>query len=241
MRAYLRRIAPADLFVVHTLAAAQVGQNWLPRPRLLRLGWPAASLAEVADRFAASAPPTDREPYALLIGDARDAKGIHVLLTALEDGGPLLRIVGQQLDGVEESLRHRYPATRVDWVTGWVSRSPLTEAISGAAVVVFPYLDSFGRHGGVSGALAQALTFAKPIVATTVLADQLPQSAACRLIEPGDTAALRYAIQWAIRNTTELHLSARATFEYVRRWHTYDFHLERILERVLELSPPRPR
>jgi glycosyltransferase involved in cell wall biosynthesis len=223
---------------VHTQAAFRLAYRWIPAGRLLRLGWPAASLAELDERFASTTPAPDAEPHALLIGDARDAKGINELLAALAGGGPLLRIVGQQLDGVEEGLRHRYPATRVDWQTGWVSRHRLAQAVRAAAVVVFPYLQSFGQHGGVSGALAQALTFAKPIVATTVLADQLPESDSIRLIEPGDILALRQAIQWAVHNTSALHESAQETFDHVREEHTYDLHLMRILERALDSKCP---
>lgn len=238
--AYLRRIAPGALFVVHTAAARRRAIGWLPDSHLLQLSWPAASAAELTERFAASAPASGEEPYALLIGDARPAKGVDELLTALDADGPLLKVVGQQPPGMEKDLRRRYPRARIVWETGWVPRSRLNDAIAGAAVVVFPYLPSFGRHGGVSGALAHALTFGKPIVASTVLADQLPASDASLIVSPGDLPALRRAIERAVRHSAILHESARATFSEVRKRHTYDVHLERIIQRMADLRDEYP-
>lgn len=232
MAAYLRRTAPAGLFVVHTQDAYHDALAWLPDERLILLPWPSASVSEVTKRFAAAAPGAGQEPHVLLIGDAREAKGIHVLLTALAGGGPLLRIVGQQPEGVEAALRDRYPATRVEWETGWISRSRLSAAISAASALVFPYLKTFSRHGGVSGALAQALTFGKPLVVSAVLADQLPESSAVLLVEPGDATGLRQAINDALQRSAELHRAAAATLEQVLEDHTYDRHLARIIARV---------
>lgn len=238
--AFLSRIAPGALFVVHTPAARRRARDWLPDSHLLQLSWPAASIAELTERFAVSAPAPGEEPYVLLIGDARDAKGVHELLAALEPQGPMLKIVGQQPPRMEENLRHRYPRSRITWETGWVPRARLNDAIAGAAVVVFPYLPSFGRHGGVSGALAHALTFGKPIVASTILADQLPASAANLLVCPGDLPALRQAIDWAVRHSKMLHESAKVTFSEVRERHTYDVHLERIIQRMADLADEYP-
>jgi len=232
MVAYLRRTAPAGLFVVHTQTAYHDALAWLPAERLILLPWPSASESDVTERFAAAAPGAGQEPHVLLIGDAREAKGIHVLLTALAGGGPLLRIVGQQPRGVEAALRDRYPATRVEWETGWIPQSRLSAAISAASTLVFPYLKTFSRHGGVSGALAQALTFGKPLVVSTVLVDQLPESSAVLLVEPGDAAGLRQAINDALRRSPELHRAAAGTLEEVRQDHTYDQHLARIIARV---------
>jgi hypothetical protein len=229
MPTYLQRIAPDDVFVVHTRAAHAEALRWLRPNRLLQLAWPAASLAELTVRFA-HPPPLGEDRHALLIGDARDAKGIHELLTAIEGDGPLLRIVGQQPEGLESEIRRRYPRARVEWETGWISHSRLSQAIAAASVLVFPYLKAFSLHGGVSGALAQALTSGKPLVVSTVLAGQLPESDAVRLVEPGDVDGLRRAVDWALRNSVELHHAAQRTFEHVRAEHTYELYLERMLE-----------
>lgn len=229
LAAYLDRIAPDDTFIVHTAADHATVLRWLPRERVLRLGWPAASLAELTARFAAAGPAAGQEPYVLLVGDLRREKGVHDLLLALSAGGPLLRIVGQQPEGVAPELRRRYPDTRIEMEPGWVSRARLAAAISGAAVVVFPYLEEFGQHGGASAALAQVLTFGKPVVASTVLADQLPASAAHLLVEPGDRPGLRQALEQAVRNSLALHQAALSTLDQVRREHSYDLHLEQIV------------
>jgi glycosyltransferase involved in cell wall biosynthesis len=233
MRGYLERLAPDDIFVVHTRAAHAEAREWVQSKRLLQLPWPAASQAELAARFA-HPPPSKDDRHALLIGDARPAKGIHELLTAVERDGLLLRIVGQQPKGFESELRHRYPAARVEWENGWISHARLSEALLAASVVVFPYLETFGRHGGASGALAQALTHAKPLIVSSVLADQVVESDAVRFVEPGDVEGLREAIHWALANTVELHHVARSNFEQVRSAHTYERYVERMVECLAE-------
>lgn len=229
-----RSALAADLqpvYLVNTSIGIRQASRFLPGDRLLRVGWPAASRQAVASRF--SAPPANgsREPYVLLIGGAREDKGVDLLWEALEDG-PLLRVTGQQLPGDRARLTWRYPRTRVAWQTGFVSRAELAHAIADAAVVVFPYLPVFAEHGGASAALAQALTFGKPVLISDVLADQVPSSPACQVQGSSDPAAWRLAIKRAIRDSVYLHLAARELQIYVEHVHTYEGCLERVLERL---------
>jgi glycosyltransferase involved in cell wall biosynthesis len=226
----IRGLAPTGLFVVHSRAGEQQAAQFVDPRNLLRTGWPTASREEIAARFDHATSPAGDEPYVLSIGSARGDKGIQLLLSALA-GGPPLRIVGQQYEQKEAHLRGSYPNTRVEWETGWVSRQRLGEAIAGAAVIVFPYLPEFGGYGGASGALAQALTFGKPVIVSEVLADQVPDSPACRVIPAADEEALRQAIDEALRNLPELHAAAAELRKYADENHTYEGHLEQILDR----------
>jgi len=77
--------------------------------------------------------------------------------------------------------------------------------------------------------LAQALSFAKPLVVSTVLADQVPASGAVLFVEPGDVNGLRHAVDEAIRRSPELHRAAQGTLAERQDRHSYDRHLHHIL------------
>ncbi|MGY4644673.1 glycosyltransferase [Cellulomonas sp. URHB0016] len=226
----VRARAGDAVFVVNTRVGERQAHEFMDPHAVLRTGWPTATRAEVAHWFEAPRPAGDQEPYVLSIGSARSDKGVDVLLSALADG-PTVKILGQQYDGVEERIRREHPRTRVDWESGWISRDRLGEVISGAAVVVFPYQEEFAGFGGASGALAQALTVGKPVIVSEVLADQVPDSPACRVVGTTDVVALRTAVDDALRNTAELHLAAAGLRGHVEANHTYEGYLERILDR----------
>lgn len=218
------------LVVVNTRVGERQAAQFVDPRNLLRTGWPTATRVEVAEWFERPQLPADHEPYVLSIGSARADKGIQVLLSALA-GGPTVRILGQQYDGVEARLRSDHPRTRVEWETGWISRQRLGEAIAGAAVVVFPYQEEFAVYGGASGALAQALSVGKPVIVSEVLADQVPDSPACQIVPTADEEMLRRAVRVALSNLRELHEAAADLRAYVEDNHTYEGHLQRILDR----------
>lgn len=226
----LAELAPDDLFVVHSRAGERMAADYIDPGRLVRSAWPAASRAEVAAWFDTAAAPGDDDPYVLSIGSARSDKGTDLLMSALTRRHRL-RIVGQQYEGMEAHLSERHPDVRAEWETGWISRERLGEVISAAAVIVFPYQPEFTDYGGASGALAQALTFGKPVIVSEVLASQVPDSPACRVIPTGDADALRKAIDEALDDLPGLHEAAADLRKYVEEQHTYEGHLERILDR----------
>ncbi|MEE1736683.1 glycosyltransferase [Streptomyces sp. BE147] len=219
-----------DLFVVHTVTGERQALDWLPRDVVVRVGWPAATAAEVRERFAAPRRVTDEEPYVLLVGEALDYKGFHHLLEAVNPG-PRLRIAGNLANG-EELIARRYPRARVDWEPGWITRERMHRLIEGAAVVAFPYLDEFAAHGGVSAALVQALTFGKAIVVSEPLAPQVPVSEAIMTVPTGDVRALRAAIARGMDHRAVLEDAAQDLREYVLREHTYEGHLEQMSQAV---------
>ena len=230
----LSALAESDLFVVHTAIGERQARGWLPPARVLRAGWPTASAAEVRHRLSLRRR-GDEEPYVLLIGEALDYKGVDLLMEALSPGPPL-RIAGNLTYGGPRWLADAYPRARVTWEPGWVPRDRMSDLVAGASVVVFPYLDEFKLHGGVSGALVNAMTFGKPIVISEALAGQAPQSPACQVVPCGDAASLHLAILRAMANTEELHQMAGALTDYLLREHTYEGHLGRISERLAELG-----
>lgn len=220
-----------DLVVVHTRRGVDFAQQLVPRRNLVRIGWPTATRDEIAARFTETQLARDDEPYVLFIGDARDDKGIHWLLSALADG-PRLVIVGQQTPGRGTELISTYPRTRIDVHYGWRQKTGIDEMIAGAAVIVFPYERAFGLHGGASAALAQALTHPRPIVLSSVLADQIPASDACIVVPVGDGRNLRGALDRAISERDALDTVASERLSYVLQEHTYEGHIEGILERL---------
>lgn len=219
---------PDDLIVVHTTTGVRRVSEIAPGCNVVRLGWPTVTRRQVEDRFKASTKAANDEPYILMVGGAREDKGISTLMAALANG-PSLRVIGEQEPGLEARLESAHPRTRVEWQSGWVRREKIDEAIVGAAVVVFPYEQDFGIHGGASGALAQAIAHPKPLVISTVLAEQAPDIDYRLKVPPGDTSMLRQAIDWALDNKEILHEAALERQGYVLREHTYEGHIEGLI------------
>lgn len=229
---------PRDLLVVHTNSGLRRAAEIAPAARIARIGWPAAHRDEVIRRFAKPSTPTT-EPQVLLIGGARLDKGIRTLLDAIE-GGPELRVVGEQAPGMREQLEADFPRARVRWDVGWAPTAALDEAIDAASACVFPYLPEFGRHGGASAALAHALTHPTPVIISTVLADQIPASDACLVVPAGEVAPLERAIERAVSSAAELRAAAGGHLAYALAEHTYEGHLKRVLERLTDLQARQP-
>lgn len=223
----LMEAATSDLFVVHTERGRRMAQSLLPGASIVSAPWPTATRVQVEERFAQEVTAGD-EPYVLMIGGPRADKGIASLLEAIADG-PRLRIVGEVAPVDEVHLRDLGQRMRVEWDRTWVGREVLEDAIRGAAVVVFPYLAQFAAHGGASGALAQATTFAKPLVVSEVLVADLPSRDGCIVVPSDDPATLRGAIGEALERSHELRDAASRALEAVCEAHTYEGHLSKLL------------
>lgn len=226
----LRRLAvlaERDVFVVHTERGRQRLEQLIPGAAAHCIPWPAASQKEVRTRFTSGTEPHGSNLHALMVGGARRDKGIATLLEAVE-GGPPLRIVGELAASDIRSLEKGAPAN-VSWNRHWVDRQVIDEAIRIAAVVVFPYLPEFAEHAGASGALAQAQTFAKPLIVSDVLASDLVTGAGCLQVPPGDADELREAITNAMHEKARLHEEARSAYRAISGAHTYESHVARLL------------
>ena len=229
--ATIRMLGETDLVVVHTATGEQQARQWLPPERVVRLGWPAATVDAVRERFARPISAAAGEPYVLLVGEALEYKGIHVLLRALADG-PLLRIAGNLAIGDCCWLSAVHPGVRASWEPGWTSRARMEELLVGASVVVFPYVAGFAAHGGVSAALVHALTFASRIVVSAELAPQLPLCATCTVVPTGDAEALRAAIDVALAKPPTHPAGSAALLAELEREHTYEGHVTGLIERL---------
>jgi glycosyltransferase involved in cell wall biosynthesis len=235
----LRDLAETDLIVVHTAAGFRQASRWIPAHRIIRLGWPAATAESIRCRFKAAATGAGGgdEPYVLLIGRGNRYKGIRVLLEAVGSGEHRLRIAGK-LEVAQDAawLAGAFPRARVSWEPGWVDDQRLDELIAGASVVVFPYLSGFDGHGGASGALVHAMTFAKPIVVSEELRAQVPPLAPSVVVPTGDAMALRAALDQTMASPSDFGQPARELEEYLVENHTYERHVEHLITRLASLN-----
>jgi glycosyltransferase involved in cell wall biosynthesis len=121
----------------------------------------------------------DDPPHLLFVGRLSEEKGVLELLEAARDL-PLV-VVG---DG---PLRDRVPQT-----LGFVSPAELAAHIDRAAAVVCP-----SRREGYGVFARQAMAHARPVVATAVggLAEAVVDGESGVLVPPGDTTALRSALE----------------------------------------------
>jgi colanic acid/amylovoran biosynthesis glycosyltransferase len=120
-----------------------------------------------------------RPPHVLYAGRLSEEKGVLELLDAA-DGLPLV-VVG---DG---PLRAKVPGAR-----GFVPPRELGAYIEGAAVVVCP-----SRREGYGVTARQAMAYGRPVIATAVggLRDAIEDGVTGLLVPPGDTKALRAALE----------------------------------------------
>ena len=238
----LKDLAETDLVVVHTEVGLRQATRWIPEDRIVQLSWPAASVASISSRFAAAAAPAASagqgagdEPYVLLLGRANRYKGIDVLLEAVNPGYRL-RIAGQ-LEGAGDAawIAHEFPHARVSWEPGWVDSQRLNKLVAGAAVVAFPYLAGFDAHGGVSGALVHAMTFAKPIVVSQELRAQVPDLASCLVVPTGDATALRAALDRAMSDPDAFRQTSAELEKHLIDYHSYEGYIKRLVNRLASL------
>jgi glycosyltransferase involved in cell wall biosynthesis len=137
----------------------------------------------------------EHPPHVLFAGRLSREKGILEFLAATE--GLRRVIVG---DG---PLRDRVPDA-----VGFVSRAELELAYARAAVVACP-----SRREGYGVVAREAMAVGRPVVATAVggLVDAIEDGLTGRLVEPGDPAALRAAIEGLLADEAlRLRLGAAA-------------------------------
>ena len=249
-RAAARAARDADLVHAHWLAAGAVAATldrpyvvqvwgtdvelarrvpWLARPVLERARLVIAAsnaLAEDARRLGAkevrvvpsgvaipeSVGPSEEPPHALYVGRLSAEKGVLELVQACA-GLPFL-VVG---DG---PLRARLPGA-----VGFVPPGELGPWYERAAVVVAP-----SRREGYGVVPREAMAWARPVVATAVggLVDAVEDGVTGLLVPPGDTAALRAAVE---RLLGDAELRARlgaAAREKAQRELSFDVAAERL-------------
>jgi glycosyltransferase involved in cell wall biosynthesis len=249
-RAALRAARGADLVHAHWLAAGAVATTlgkpyvvqvwgtdvelarrvpWLARPVLGRARLVLAastSLAEDARRLGAqdvrvvpsgvaipeSVGASEEPPHALYVGRLSAEKGVLELVDACA-GLPVV-VVG---DG---PLRSRIPDA-----VGFVPPGELGPWYERAAVVVAP-----SRREGYGVVPREAMAWARPVVATAVggLVDAVEDGVTGLLVPPGDTAALRSAVERLLGDADLRARLGAAAREKAQRELSFDVAAERL-------------
>jgi glycosyltransferase involved in cell wall biosynthesis len=249
-RAAARAARDADLVHAHWLAAGAVAATldrpyvvqvwgtdvelarrvpWLARPVLERARLVIAAsnaLAEAARRLGAkevrvvpsgvaipeSVGASEEPPHALYVGRLSAEKGVLELVQACA-GLPFL-VVG---DG---PLRARLPGA-----VGFVPPGELGPWYERAAVVVAP-----SRREGYGVVPREAMAWARPVVATAVggLVDAVEDDVTGLLVPPGDTAALRAAVERLLGDAGLRARLGAAAREKAQRELSFDVAAERL-------------
>lgn len=249
-RAAVRAARDADLVHAHWLAAGAVATTlgkpcvvqvwgtdvelarrvpWLARPVLQRARLvlaASAALAEDARRLGArevrvvpsgvaipdAVGPSEEPPHALYVGRLSAEKGVLELVQACA-GLPFV-VVG---DG---PLRARVPGA-----VGFVPPGDLGPWYERAAVVVAP-----SRREGYGVVPREAMAWARPVVATAVggLVDAVEDGVTGLLVPPGDTRALRAAIERLLGDPELRARLGAAAREKAQRELSFDVAAERL-------------
>ena len=140
----------------------------------------------------------DDPPHVLFVGRLSPEKGIHEFLEATE-GLPRV-IVGAGPVDVPEAV-------------GFVPRSELGRYFERAAVVCVP-----SRREGYGVVAREAMAYGRPVVAMAVggLVDAIEDGVTGLLVAPGDTGALRAAVERSLGDLTSRASLGSAAREHVR-------------------------
>jgi D-inositol-3-phosphate glycosyltransferase len=183
---------PADAVLVHARSEREQAQLLTAAP---------VSVAPLPPHcFAPGDPaPADRPVRRVLLffGMVRPYKGLDVLLRALAQGPPDVRLVvaGEFWGGAEATeklVAELGIAARVDLRPGYVPAADVPGLLAGADALVLPYRDSTASRNGSLGH-----EHGLPVVATRVgtMGEQVRDEVDGLLCEPGDVGGLAAAIR----------------------------------------------
>lgn len=222
-----------DLFVVHTSRSAGILGEVVPTKSILQLGYPVRSGIEPQREVPDDQP---RIPIILFVGQARHEKGLPELLSAIDriSHQVAVQVVGPQRPDVRHELEAQFPQLSVIWEDRFVEASTLEARYRSASLVATPYRSTFGRDGGASGVLLEALAHGKPLLATTAVSQQLPTGyQGAVVVEPDDPAALTDGLQVAIDSLPELAAVAAVQGPlFIKNNHSFDSYVASLLERM---------
>lgn len=236
--AYLKRrlarlAARGDIVVVHTTRAGDVLRSFMPPDRVLVLGLPVRSEAELGTLRTGFVP---REvPRLLFVGGAYPGKGLHLLLEAVStlERELIVEVVGPQVEDTRLGLTSRFPGVNIQWRDAYVSSIELRQAYTQASLVVVPYMSvPYAVSGAASTVLLEALAEGTPVLTTTVLESQLPPDyEGAIVVDPNNTATLVVGLSRALRSLSDLHEAARtAGPEFVAKRHTYEAYVRSLID-----------
>ncbi len=232
LRRYRDALRRADAVVAYSRSEAQLLRDWLdtsrPAPAVVFVPFgvdtdyfrPAPQAAPEADVVSIGADP--RRDFPLLVGVASRRPELSVRIVASEAHA---RALGGAPANVELETGLPFAAIR--------------DRLAAARVVALPVRDN--SYSGATTVLLQAMAMAKPVVIarTAAIAEgyRLEDGVNCRLVPPGDGAALERAIVDLLADGTaaaEVGARARQTVERHLSWERYADALYELLEGVVQ-------
>ena len=182
----------ADRVVVHSAAQGALAQRLTSRPVAV------ASIApHMPDAFVQRRPDPGEHRRLLFFGLVRPYKGLDVLLRALADGPPdvRLRAAGEFWNGTQaaEALSRSLGILhRVEFRDGYIAATDVPKLFSDVDALVLPYRSATGSQGVWTG-----FEFGVPVIATTAgnLAESIRPGVDGILAEPENVESLASAIR----------------------------------------------
>ena len=229
LRTKLRRlVSHGSQVVVHTQEASDSMEQHIPGESVVMLGYPVTG----ADDQTGTAAPHSLAEGLLYVGGARRHKGLELLVQALgRVAEPVhLTVAGAVGDETKHAISEG-ASGRIAFSDGHVSDQELRIAYQRAALVVLPYLSSFGASA--SGVLLECLRYGVPAVVTETIAAQLPGGYGGAItVPPDDVDALARGIDHALEVLPGLRRAAQTEGpDFVARHHTYHLYAAGLLGR----------
>lgn len=227
-------VARGDKVAVHTARAFSILAAFLPAESIVHIGYPIVTgrIREHASTF----PHDGQAKRVLFVGRARVEKGADLLLDALRwlPREVEVRFVGKQDAARRSQLDAGRDTSQVTWVDRFVSDDELEREIDHTDLIVLPYLERFGHHGGASGVLLDALARGTPIVASSVLVPQLPPGfRGGVVVPPGDARSLADGIVSAFAELDTLRERAQQEGPaFIRERHSFPGYVQDLLAAV---------
>jgi hypothetical protein len=228
-RAVLRDLArTGGRFVVHTEAARDRLARIVPDASIHTASWPTVLAADPPQ------PASGRPDSVTLVfpGEARQGKGLDVLLHALEDldGIDIVDLPTVMTEDAREMVR-RAGDPRVRIGTTWLTNDDYQRHLRASTLAVLPYRTAAMANAGISASLLDVLAVGLPAVITKPIARGLPKGyGGAIVVEPDSPAALARGIYQAIRDLDRLRTDARAQGPaFVATHHSYERYLEALV------------
>jgi hypothetical protein len=228
-RAVLRDLArTGGRFVVHTEGARNRLARIVPGAPIHVASWPTVLAADPPQ------PAPGRPDLVAVVfpGEARQGKGLDVLLEALEDldGIDIVDLPTVMTDGARE-LVQRVADPRVRMGKTWLTNDEYQRHLRAATLAVLPYRTAAMANAGISASLLDVLAVGLPAVITKPIARGLPEGyGGAIVVEPDSPPALARGIYQAIRALDRLRTAARAQGPaFVAKHHSYERYLEALV------------
>jgi glycosyltransferase involved in cell wall biosynthesis len=229
-RNVIRALARADgRFVVHTEPARERLRAIAPKATVQLASWPIVS--ETSPPALASA--SRDEVRAVFPGEAREGKGLDVLLSALPyiEGIDIFDLPTVVTAEAQFSVRNARDE-RVRMGAEWLSNADYYGRLQAASIAILPYRRAAMANAGISASLLDVLAVGLPAVITAPIARGLPAGYEGAIVVAPDSATeLADGVNEALRRLDELRAAAREQGPaFVLKHHSYEQYLDALLE-----------